>query len=180
MDRFLHHWALAVVALAAGAGAARAQPSEDAVKAAFLPKFANYVDWPVGAKPAGARPYQLCVIGVDPFGRSLDHAASTQMIGGQRVVVRRLPSAAGAADCQIAYVRGPRPEGTANLLAALARRPILTVTDSKSGPQRGIIHFTVVGGRVRFTIDNAGAAQRGISISSRLLALAVEVRQANR
>ena len=39
------------------------------------------------------------------------------------------------------------------------------------------VHFAVIGGRVRFHIDDAAAAASGIGVSSRLLALAVEVRQ---
>jgi hypothetical protein len=62
------------------------------------------------------------------------------------------------------------------LLAALNRKPVLTVTDSASGGGRGIIHFSIVDGRVRFFIDQASAEQRGLGISSRLLALAVGVR----
>ena len=54
---------------------------------------------------------------------------------------------------------------------------MLTVTDARAGPQRGMIHFTIVGGRVRFFIDEAAASDRGLSISSRLLALAAGVRQ---
>ena len=40
-----------------------------------------------------------------------------------------------------------------------------------------MIHFAIVAGRVRFFIDEAEAAGRGLSISSRLLALAVGVRE---
>ena len=39
-----------------------------------------------------------------------------------------------------------------------------------------MIHFTVVDGRVRFLIDQGSATARGLTISSRLLALAVEVK----
>jgi hypothetical protein len=62
------------------------------------------------------------------------------------------------------------------LLAAIGRQPVLTVTDSANASQRGIVHFVVVGGRVRFFIDEAAAAERGLLISSRLLGLAVAVR----
>jgi hypothetical protein len=62
------------------------------------------------------------------------------------------------------------------MLAALSGQPILTITDAGSGSQRGIIHFALVSGRVRFFIDEAAAAQRGLSISSRLLSLAIAVR----
>jgi hypothetical protein len=54
---------------------------------------------------------------------------------------------------------------------------VLTGTDGANGGQRGIIHFTVSGGRVRFFIDQAAASRRGMQISSRLLALAVGVKQ---
>ena len=74
-------------------------------------------------------------------------------------------------------MRGSTPEETARLLLALRSQPVLTITDSRAGPQRGMIHFTVAGGRVRFFIDEAEAAAHGLSISSRLLALALGVRQ---
>jgi hypothetical protein len=63
------------------------------------------------------------------------------------------------------------------MLAALHGKPILTVTDSRNGSARGIIHFAVVDGRVRFYIDQAEASVDGVTISSRLLALAIDVKQ---
>jgi hypothetical protein len=151
--------------------AARAQPTDTAVKAAFLPRFARYVSWPAGAMPKGSDPFVLCVIGSDPFGAALDQAARSQLVDGRRIVVRRLDSAAGADACQIAFLQ------SAQTLQALARKPVLTVTDAMNGGPRGIVQFTIVGGRVRFFINQAAAAERGLSISSRLLALAVGVRQ---
>jgi hypothetical protein len=167
---------LLALALILGAAAARAQPSEDAVKAAFLPRFARYVTWPPPASPAAGAPFQLCVVGRDPFGPMLDRAASSEQIDGRGVAIRRMGSAERAAGCQIAFVEGASPQDTGRLLLALRSQAILTVTDARAGPQRGMIHFTIVGGRVRFFIDDAEAAVRGLSISSRLLALAAGVR----
>ena len=156
---------------------APAQPSEQAVKAAFIPKFARYVQWPAAHHPRPRQPFHLCVVGRDPFGPLLDRAAASEQIEGRAVTVRRLGSADGAAGCHLAFVRGTTPVETARLLLALRSQPVLTITDSRAGPQRGIIHFTVAGGRVRFFIDDAAAAQHRLSISSRLLALALGVRQ---
>lgn len=171
---------LAAALLAAGVFAsseARAQASETTVKAAFLPRFARYVTWPAASQPKSGEPFNLCVIGGDPFGRALANASRDQSIDGRRIAVRRLDSAAGAERCHIAFIEGSRTQPTGQLLAALGRRPILTVTDARNGSQRGIVHFTIVNGRVRFFIDEAEAAERGLTISSRLLALAVGVRQ---
>lgn len=177
--RWLRHLALALLAAAQVAlvHPAQAEVSDTAVKAAFLPRFARYVSWPAAAMPKGSDPFVLCVIGDDPFGGALDQAARSQSVDGRRIVVRRLDSAAGAAGCHIAFVEGRRGQPTGQLLAALGRSPVLTVTDAGTGGQRGIVHFTVANGRVRFFIDQAGAAQRGLTISSRLLALAVGVKQ---
>lgn len=178
MRRFRHlAVALAAVAQLTLAPAAHADISETAVKAAFLPRFARYVSWPATAMPRGSDPFVLCVIGDDPFGATLDEAARSQSVDGRRIVVRRLNTAAGSSSCHIAFVDGNRSQPTGQLLAALGRSPVLTVTDAASGGQRGLVHFTVASGRVRFFIDEAGAERRGLTISSRLLALAAGVKQ---
>lgn len=173
----LWRWASLPFTIAAAlmlAAPALAQPTDTAVKAAFLPRFAKYVTWPPAAMPKGGDPFNLCIIGSDPFGSMLDSAARSQSVDGKPITVRRMDSAAGADSCQIAFVAGLR---AAQTMAALGRKPILTVTDSGSGAAHGIIHFVIDAGRVRFFIDQSSAAQRGIAISSRLLALAVGVRQ---
>jgi len=166
-------------ALTLAVGAAHAQASEEAVKAAFLPKFARYIELPAAAQPAENQPYYLCVIGRDPFGALLDKAAGSESIDGHPVAVRRFANAEApaVAGCHLAFLAGTEPQ-TAQMLAAMRRQPTLTITDARWGTARGMIHFVIEGGRVRFQIDQVEAADRGIAISSRLLALAVDVRQA--
>lgn len=160
-----------VLMLAAGASA---QPTDLSVEAAFLPRFVRYVTWSAAAMPKGGDPFILCVVGSDPFGSQIDEAARSQLIDGRRIVVRRLDSASGIEGCHVAFVGGER---AGQLVASIGRRPVLTVTDGTSSTPRGIINFVIVGGRVRFYIDQILAAQRGIQISSRLLALAIGVKQ---
>ncbi len=161
------------------AAPAFAQASEQAVKAAFVPKFIRYIDFPAAAQPVTGQPYYLCVIGNDPFGPLIDRAAASEVIDGHPVAVRRFANAdAGAvAGCHLAFVAGTTSQATGAMLATLARQPTLTITDERSGKPRGMVHFAVIEGRVRFHIDQAAAAQRGIVISSRLLALAIDVKQ---
>jgi hypothetical protein len=160
-------------------GPAHAQASEQAVKAAFLPKFARYIELPASAQPPAGQPYYLCVIGRDPFGALIDQSAASETSDGHGVAVRRFPNAdaEAVAGCQLAYVAGANDAATQAILARLHRQMTLTVTDARFGRARGMVHFALVEGRVRFHIDDAAAARAGIGISSRLLALAVEVRQ---
>ena len=153
---------LILVAALGAPSAALAQASETAVKAAFLPRFARYITWPPASRPAAGQPFNLCVIGSDSFGSLLDNAAAGQTADGHRIVVRRLSSASAAVGCHVAFVQGSRTQPAGQVLAALSRKPVLTVTDSSSG-QRGIIHFSIVNSRVRFFVDEAKAADRGLT-----------------
>lgn len=184
-ERFLSHAAgtlarllllFPLALLFGGAAALGALPRVNAVEAALLPRLARYVGWPESAAPPTGAPFQLCVIGRDPFGPMLDRAAATELIDGHAVAVRRMSSVEGAAGCQLAFVAGATPQETTRLLLALRGQAILTVTDARAGPPRGMIHFTMIAGRVRFFIDDAEAAARGLWVSSRLLALAAGVR----
>lgn len=166
-------------ALLPGAGTAHAQASEEAVKAAFLPKFVRYIELPPEGQPAAGQPYYLCVIGRDPFGGLLDRAAARETINGHAVAVRRFPGAEApaVAGCHVAFVAGASEEQTGQMLVTMQQQTTLTITDARWSKRRGMIHFVVETGRVRFHIDQAAASGRGITISSRLLALAVDVRQ---
>ncbi|ATY33982.1 YfiR family protein [Sphingomonas psychrotolerans] len=170
--------AVAVSVPSASAGTGR-QASEDAVKAAFLPKFVRYIELPASVRPEAGQPFYLCVIGRDPFGQGLDRAAANEIVDGRPIAVRRFANADAAAvtGCHAAYVAGTNAQQTTQILATLRRQPTLTITDSRWGQPRGMIHFAVEGARVRFHIDDAAAAGDGIGISSRLLALAVDVKQ---
>ena len=163
----------ATLALAALPAAAAAPPSDLAVKAAFLTKFPAYVAWPAAARPRPGAPLQICLVGGDPFGRLIDEAARGQQVDGHPLQVRRLDAAGQAAGCHIAFVEGRSP----SLLQGLQGRPVLTVTDARAGAQGGMIHFVIHQGRVRFNIDEALAARSGVGISSRLLGIALSVRQ---
>jgi hypothetical protein len=155
-------------------------PLESQVKAAFLPKFAAYVNWPAGAIGAPGDPVLLCVIGQDPFGRDLDLAAARQHVDQHAIVVRRLESTAGAEHCNIAFLGGSAKQSTAAMQDALHGQPTLTVTDDSLGSERGMVHFALKDGHVRFHIDDALAARSNISISARLLSLAISVKPRTR
>ena len=159
---------------------APAQPSEQAVKAAFLPKFARYVTWPPHARPGPGRPLNLCIIGSDRFGPLLTRAAQGQSAGQSPITVHRLESAERAAFCHIAFINGVSPARTAATVKALQKWPILTVTDDRDGATRGMVHFILHQGRVRFHIDDQAAESSNLQLDSRLLAIALDVKPRRR
>lgn len=170
--------AIGLVALSAAlvlvpCAAPRAGPSlEYPVKAAFLYKFGSYVDWPPSAFAGPRAPVVVCVVGHDPFGALLDRTVRDETINDRPVVVRRLRTAAPGAPCHIAYLGGSREQPAEAAAAALAGSPVLTVSDGAAG---SVVRFRIVNNRVRFEIDLGVAGAGGLTISSKLLNLAVAV-----
>ena len=65
------------------------------------------------------------------------------------------------------------------MAAALQGAPVLTITDARIGSTQGMIHFALRQGKIGFHINDALAARSKLLISSRLLQLALSVRQRN-
>ena len=150
------------------------QSLELPVKATYLYKFAPFVDWGPAAFESPASPLSLCVAGDDPFGAILDQAVAGQRFGSRPIVVRRVDVIARGSRCQILYLAGSKAQPVSEGLKVVRGEPMLTVTDqARRGLAKGVIHFVVTGNRVRFEIDSAAAAANGLSISSKLLSLAL-------
>lgn len=160
-------------------GAALAQAVgelEYAVKATYLYKFAPFVEWPEG-ELAGDSSFDICIVGRDPFGDLLDDAVRGEQVRGQPIAVRRLPEIAGRSGCEIVFAGGSSAQSPAEILQAVAGEPVLTVTDVALGRStKGIVHFVILDDRVRFEIDDQAAAENGLTISSKVLSLALAVR----
>ena len=147
-----------------------------AVKAAYLVRFAAYVVWPPEQLGSEA-PLMLCVIGNDPFGPLLDEAAIGQSVDGRPIRLVRAAAITPRSRCHIAYIAGSAVQRKDSALALLRGTPVLTVTDSAQDEAHGVIDFQIVRQRVGFRVDRAAAEDGGLSISARLLELALSVRQ---
>jgi hypothetical protein len=155
---------------------ALAQPvSEQQVKAAFLYKFASYVEWPEGVLARADDPLVIGVAGDDALADQLEAMVAGRLVNGHQVQVRRLHGRndnPGAV--HILYAQGERlaPE----LLAAARGHPVLTVTDSPEAFAQGsMINFVVADERLRFEVAPRRASAEGLRISARMLAVAWRV-----
>ncbi len=168
--------ALLSASLIAGAGAAQPGSLEYAVKANYLYKFAPFVDWPARTFEAANSPFVVCVAGQDPFGETLDLAVRGQTVAGRPVEVRRLQSVSANSGCQVLYIGRLHGQTPADALALVRGAPVLTVTDQNQGSSGGAVEFVLRDGRVRFALDAARAQAGGLTLSSKLQALAVPLK----
>jgi hypothetical protein len=163
-------FAIAVGALLT-AGAVGQTTDEYQVKAAFLFNFAKFVEWPPQTFKGPSDSMSICVLGQNPFGRSLDEAVAGKLIDGRRFVVRQVANAGRAGGCQILFIASPQKIQLPELATAMAG--VLTVGESEGfAAGGGVIGFKLEGGRVRLEVNVDAADQRKLRISSKLLSLA--------
>lgn len=166
---------LALVALLAAPGAVQPKvAAEYDVKAAFLYNFTKFVEWPATAFPDNS--FRLCVLGDDPFGKSLRDLAGEEVAGRKLTVVGKgeIHKPVG---CHVLFISRSERGRLSAVLSEVRGHPVLTVADTQGFlDQGGVINFTLQGSKVRFEINQQAAERAGIKISSKLMRLATRVK----
>jgi hypothetical protein len=140
------------------------------LKAAFLFNFVQFVEWPAAAFEADTSPVVIAVLGEDPFGEHLDQLVQGEKIRGRAIVVQRYASADEVKHCHLLYVNERDAAKLKAILAQLAQRPILTVSDvPEFSSNGGMIHFVTQDNRLRLLINVDAAAAARLTLSSKLL-----------
>jgi hypothetical protein len=165
---------LAPPCLAAEEGAVEIQQR---IKAAFLYKFAGYVEWPPGAFAQPESPIVIGVAGAEGIARELEQTIAGRKMGERSLQVRRLARGEKAADCcHILFIGGSERRAAEELLASVQARHALTVTEAEAGQPRGsVINFLMLDNRVRFDISREAEEHNGLQLRSQLLAVARQV-----
>jgi hypothetical protein len=182
--RGMAKWVIAL-ALLCTTGESLAQPLpprislEYAVKATYLYKLAPFVNWPPDTFTAANAPFRICVVGEDPFDGYLERAVAGHSLGTHPFAVRHMEDVTPDADCQIVFISHMQSQSISQAVDAVRGEPVLTVTDSTAAPAGSIMHFVIEHGRVRFDVDTTAAARNHLTISSKLLNLALAVKEAH-
>src|SRR5690606_4146068 len=90
----------------ASASAGERQASEAAVKAAFVYKFGEYVEWPADAFADASEPLRIGVFAADELAGELERIVAGRAMAGRPVQVRRLAAADPIDDLHLLYVGG--------------------------------------------------------------------------
>lgn len=178
MRRLIHSLScllLALVSQGLALGQSRVEATEAGVKAAFIYKFASYVEWPATAFAAPDAPFVFGVIGSDDVAAELERIAAGKSVNGHPAAVHRLKEGEGTSGIQVLFAG----RGQANLrgvLRAAQQTATLLVTESERGLEMGsAINLVLADDRVGFEVSVDAAERSGLKISSRMLNVARRV-----
>ena len=150
-----------------------AQFSVDAVKAAYLFRFAQYVEWP---GPVVDAPFVIAVTGAEDVAVHLERLLYGMTVNGRRAEVRRITQSHELEGVHILYVGARVFARTRALRASAIERPILLVTENRDGLNGGgVINFIEVNRNLRFEISLNAADRSGLKINAALLSVAARV-----
>jgi hypothetical protein len=170
-------------ALISGASARADEPNdlEIRVKAAFLCKFAGYVEWPSSSFSQAETPVTIAVVGAEPLVAELSQMVTGRTVGGRALAVKRIRPGEFPAGIHILFVGRADTAQLSRLAQDAKPHAVLTVTDSEGALAQGsMINFVLDDRRVRFEIALDTAERSGLKLSSRLLAVARDVRTEGR
>ena len=166
-------WLALALAMLFSRSAQAGEFTESRVKALFLLKFAQYVEWPAGAMADTNAPIVIGVVGSDHVGDELSEAIQGKTVNGHGFEIRRLAADADPGGCQILFISDRAASEVGRILGKAAGQPILTVgEDSAFAENDGMIDFVRKEENVRLEINVSSAKKAGLKISSKLLSVA--------
>lgn len=146
------------------------------VKAAYLYKFATYVEWPQSAFADAGTPMTIGVVGADEVAAELSKLREGRQVHNRALEVRTLKPGERLAGLHILFIGRPESGRLKRIVESIEPQPVLTVTESDGALGAGsVINFVAVEDNIRFEVSLARAERNGLKISARLLSVAQKV-----
>ncbi len=143
------------------------------LKAAFLYNFARLVDWPDKKYQSASAPFNLCLMGNDPFKNAL-RSIRNKKVQGHPLIVRRFVHLEEISECEILFISQSEKKKLAKIINSAQLNSVLTVSE--------IAGFAQQGGHIRFYLSHEkklklevnlnSITHSGLKISSRILTFA--------
>jgi len=181
LTRFLHLMPhllgfVLAIGMTAGLNTAFAAPatSEEAVTVAFLYNFLKYAEWPEGAVTTGE--LTICVTDSTPLGQELD-AIAGRPAQNKSVRIKRIELSESPRECHLLFIpREEKPIRIREWLKKTENMPILVVGNISDFLDMGGMIVLTDDERLRFAVNLAPVRRVGLKLSSKMLAVALEVR----
>ena len=151
------------------------------IKAAYLFNFGRYTQWPEDYWKTEETPFVIGILGVNPFGTSLDQIATQKELQGRKILVHYFKDITEYQPCQILYISVSVPiEKQRAIIAKLAHSKVLLIGEQYNFLQEGgMVSFLLEENKVRFGVNLDPINRDNLKISSKVLKLAAIVKKEN-
>jgi hypothetical protein len=142
--------------------------------AVYLERITRFVEWPYETESSVSDDYFVIgVLGENPFGTRLTDLYAERTIKNKNIKVRYLSQFKEIEECNLLFISRSMSEELPQVLEITAKKPILTVGDTKGFAEKGVlVNFFIENNKLRFEINEQGLHEAGILIDSLLLKVA--------
>ena len=162
-----------LLCLCSGPATALDSAKEYEIKAVYLFNLGNFTGWPITAFNAPDTPFQLCLLGEDPFQGKLDFIAGKKHIHKRKVELHYLENISQAADCHVLYISASEQLRLPKILEWLQDKAILTVSDMERFARRGgMIELFAQDNKVRIALVPQTIEEVGLKPGTNLMQMA--------
>jgi hypothetical protein len=139
------------------------------VEAAFLRNFAHYVSWPHHAFTEDGSPWNIGILGPDPFQGFIENTLKGRTEQGRTFAIFRANRLKELPPCQIIFFAFRDTAQHRAILEELKDKPVLTVGEAPNFlKEGGIIEFQV-GNRVSMSVNLDQARDVSLNIPTKML-----------
>lgn len=149
---------------------AQERPTHE-IHSAMLYNFIKYVQWPNEGEPGD---FIVGVIGDDNVFNTLKQWYDGKAKGSKKYVIKKLSSSGEASACQVVYVGKSKNRDFDTIKDSISGKSVLTITDGNGMGEKGsCINFKVIGGKLKFEINQAMVSGSNLKVSSQLSSMAI-------
>lgn len=152
------------------------QPTKDVnlrVKAVYVYKFAQYVDWPKSFKTGD---FIIGVFGDDKLYNEMQTSYSNKMIGNQTIKIKKYDAVADVEQCHILFVAEKNSDKVAEMVKKYKSKSTLIVTEKEGKMKDGaIINFIMKDGKLKYEVSKTNATKHNLTVGQSLTSIADKV-----
>ena len=145
--------------------------TENQLKVAFFYNFIRFANWPDAAFPKDNVPFKICVASSND---SIFQVLSANDVHGRKIEVVKYKVLSDLIGCQAVFIGKEKDSNfIKQVMHRIKNKPILVVGESEDFLDvGGMIRLKSINGKLAFEINNESAKESGLTLSSKMLALA--------
>lgn len=160
---------IAGILLSGSTSSRNAQSSEQEylLKATFLYRFADYVEWNTSNEEDV---FTIAVVGESGIVAPLNDISKNKKIKNKRILIKQYMNIKEVEPCQIIFIAASHIPATEPFIVPLNNQQALIITESDEDFKNGgHINFLILESKLKFEVNLKAVSASGLKISSQLL-----------
>lgn len=145
--------------------------SEYYLKAAFIYRFIDYIEWPENQNETY---FNIAILGDSPITTPLNEIADSKLAKNKRISVKEYQNLNAIGSPQILFISRNSSYAIEDILSRMGERSVLIITERAGYAQKGAhINFLSTENKLKFEVNLKVVNRTGLKFSSQLLRHAI-------